>query len=184
MRVNKDPQDTTAKGSVLIIRPAQISDYPAIWRVADAVWSDPHESDEMFKAEVSKGIFLASEVKGFIVGYLAAFPWNTTLPDLTDRAPSLIHEDDTKENWWHIHDVAVLPDWQDRGIAGALVGTALAIGRLRGFLRTMAISVSASGERMLWSSNFHVSNSSLLMPSSYPGKPVLWERTLGSRNSK
>ncbi len=115
-------------------------DLPALLRLADRVHPDLPEPIGIFaeRLRLSPATCLTLEAAGALQGYAVAHPWvSGPAPELA----ALLGVLPVRSDALHLHDVAIAPAYQGRGlVAGAIAHMARAA-RERGLSRLTAVAV-------------------------------------------
>lgn len=111
--------------TVIDIRPMAVADLPAILEIQTICYTGvTPESEESFKAklEASPSTCLIASLKGSLVGYLIALPWEFSNPPMLNCETCQLPP---SPNCLYLHDLAIMPRARKSGAGGALVETIL-----------------------------------------------------------
>lgn len=115
------------------IRPLQEIDLDELLVVQRAAYGDIYiESKEIFhtKLEVSKETCLGGFQNNRLAGYCIGFNWQS---GLAVPLHSDIREISHVENSYYLHDIAIHPDFEGKGLARRFMEKSIEIARSRGF---------------------------------------------------
>lgn len=128
----------------MVIRELTIEDIPAVLTVQSDAYAPPLiESGDTFRSKLLEyplgclGFFAGDR----LVGYAFSHPWNDDCVVKLDSEPLDIP---ANPNCFHIHDVAVLKDYREKGIAKQLIQAIIALARELGLHRFLIVSVQNS----------------------------------------
>jgi GNAT superfamily N-acetyltransferase len=115
------------------VRPLKESDLEQLLIVQRAAYGDIYiETKEIFltKLLVSNPTCLGGFIDGRMAGYCIGFNWQSGLPV---PLHSDIREITHTENAYYIHDIAIHPEFEGKGLARTFMEQSIEIARSRGF---------------------------------------------------